>query len=191
MAIGIAAIVVGYVAGGMQPSTVLIRLPSWINTSAWTWVSCRFPARAETSAIKSFSLPQAPVTCSLPKSALASRNFTTRLLSTEGSRERLCTEAIRFVICSAAPPTMTVKLHVAVLPDASAAEQLTTVTPVGNVLPDAGEQLTVGFGSQLSLAVALKLTIAPAALVADAVMLAGQLIVGGVASWGGSTTVAK
>jgi hypothetical protein len=45
----------------------------------------------------------------------------------------------------------------------------TFVVPSGNVLPDAGLQLTLGFGSTLSVAVTVKLTAAPAELVASAV----------------------
>ena len=48
--------------------------------------------------------------------------------------------------------TVTVKLHVAVFPDASVAVQLTVVVPIGKVEPDAGEQTTVTPG-QLSVAV--------------------------------------
>lgn len=50
---------------------------------------------------------------------------------------------------------VTVKLHVAVLPEASVAVQVTVVTPVGKQEPDAGLQTTVTPG-QLSVAVAVK-----------------------------------
>jgi hypothetical protein len=74
--------------------------------------------------------------------------------------------------------TVTVKLHVPVLPALSVAEQLTVVVPTPNV-PGAGEQLTVTLASQLSSPVAVKLTEAehwPAS--AEVVMLAGQAITG-------------
>ena len=49
--------------------------------------------------------------------------------------------------------TVTVKLHDAEFPDASVTEQVTVVTPFGNVAPDAGEQLGAPTPAQLSLAV--------------------------------------
>ena len=77
--------------------------------------------------------------------------------------------------------TVTVKLHVAVLPDGSVATLVTVVVPRLNVLPDAGVLTTVAL--QLSVAVTLKLTTAPQLLLADATLiLAGQVIVGGVVS---------
>src|SRR5437588_8250551 len=66
----------------------------------------------------------------------------------------------RSTICSDAPLTWTLKLPLALLPVASVAVQLTIVLPIANVEPDAGAQLTLGFGSTLSVAVALKVTIA-------------------------------
>ena len=75
------------------------------------------------------------------------------------------------------------KLQVAVLPDASVAVQVTVVTPVGKQLPEGGLQTTVTPG-QLSLAVVVKLTTVQGSVtLADtAVMLAGQVIVGGCVS---------
>ena len=60
--------------------------------------------------------------------------------------------------------------------------QFTVVVPKPNVDPDAGEQLTVGFKSHESVAVVVKLTAAPEALVHSVVMFAGHVIVGGVVS---------
>jgi len=48
--------------------------------------------------------------------------------------------------------TVTVKLQAAVLPEASTAEQLTGVVPIGKLDPDAGVHVTVT-GLQLSAAV--------------------------------------
>ena len=75
------------------------------------------------------------------------------------------------------------KLQVAVLPDASVAVQVTVVTPVGKQLPEGGLQTTVTPG-QLSLAVVVKVTTVQGSVtLADtAVMLAGQVIVGGCVS---------
>ena len=59
--------------------------------------------------------------------------------------------------CNLALNTVTVKLQVAVLPEASVAVQVTVVTPTGKQLPEGGVQTTVTPG-QLSLAVVVKLT---------------------------------
>ena len=48
------------------------------------------------------------------------------------------------------PRTVTVNDLVAVLPWASLAVQVTTVCPIGNAVPEAGEQLISGVGSSLS-----------------------------------------
>ena len=66
--------------------------------------------------------------------------------------------------------TVTVKDALPVLPATSVAVQVTVVVPRANVLPEAGAQIGVGAGSTSSVAVALKLTTAPAALVASAVI---------------------
>ena len=55
--------------------------------------------------------------------------------------------------------------------------------PTGNVEPDAGLQVTDGFGSTVSVAVALKVTAAPSRLEACTSMLPGTVSVGGVVSW--------
>ena len=69
----------------------------------------------------------------------------------------------------------------AVLPEGSVATLVTVVAPRLKVLPDAGVLTTEAL--QLSLAVTLKLTTAPQLLLAEAtLMLAGQVIVGGVVS---------
>jgi hypothetical protein len=76
--------------------------------------------------------------------------------------------------------TVTVKLQLPVdmLPDASVAVQVTVITPLANVEPEAGRQLVVAPG-QLSLAVAVKLTTAVQTLASvDWVMLLGQVTVG-------------
>ena len=80
--------------------------------------------------------------------------------------------------------TRTRKLPETVLPPESVAEQ-STLTPdenqpvIGKVLPEAGEQMT-GIGPSIrSVAVAEKLTAAPAGLVASAVMSPGRLKTGG------------
>ena len=78
--------------------------------------------------------------------------------------------------------TVTVKLQVAVLPDGSVATLVTVVVPRLNVLPEAGVLTTVAL--QLSVAVTLKLTVAPQ-LLADAatLMLPGQVMTGAVVSF--------
>ena len=49
--------------------------------------------------------------------------------------------------------TLTVKPAWVVMPDAPVAEQLTTVFPSGNVLPESGVQVTVGLTGLASLPV--------------------------------------
>ena len=74
--------------------------------------------------------------------------------------------------------TVTVKVHVAVFPDASVAVQVTVVVPFGKAEPEAGEQLVVTPG-QLSLAAGAKVTTAehwPGSV--DLVMFAGHAMVG-------------
>jgi len=74
--------------------------------------------------------------------------------------------------------TVTVKLQVAVLPDASVAVAITVVVPFGKFVPDGGPETTLTPG-QLSNAVTLKFTTAehcPA--VAGAVIFAGHIIAG-------------
>ena len=80
--------------------------------------------------------------------------------------------------------TETVKLQVAVLPEASVAVQVTVVTPTGKQLPEGGLQTTTTPG-QLSLAVVVKLTTAQGSVMVGVtpVTLAGQVIVGGCVSF--------
>jgi len=77
---------------------------------------------------------------------------------------------------------VTVKLQLAVLPDPSVAVQVTVAIPVENTEPDAGAQATVGI-ENVSLADGVKFTTVEhepgSALL---VILAGQVITGGVAS---------
>src|SRR5258707_715294 len=85
-----------------------------------------------------------------------------------------------------APSTVTEKLQVELLAGVawSLAVHVTGGVPIGKVLPEAGLHSTVGLGSHVSVAVgAEKLTTAPPAPVHwTSVMLAGQVIVGGVVS---------
>jgi hypothetical protein len=48
--------------------------------------------------------------------------------------------------------TITLNVHIAVLPESSVAVQVTVVMPTGKRLPDGGWHITVGFGSQSSVA---------------------------------------
>ena len=74
------------------------------------------------------------------------------------------------------------KEWLALFPCASVAVQVTVVAPKGNVLPEAGLQLTATLPSTMSTALAVKVTTAPAALVASTVILAGTMSIGGVVS---------
>ena len=58
----------------------------------------------------------------------------------------------------------------------------TTVVPIGNVAPEGASQNTCVVPSMRSLAVAAKVTTAPAALVAPALIVPGSDITGGVVS---------
>src|ERR1044072_8312762 len=86
--------------------------------------------------------------------------------------------------CNLPLKTETVKLQVAVLPEASVAVQVTVVTPTGKQLPEGGLQTTTTPG-QLSLAVVVNLTTPKASVIAAgaAVTLAGQVIEGGCVSF--------
>jgi hypothetical protein len=89
--------------------------------------------------------------------------------------------------CNATSNVLTVKLHVAVLPDVSVAVQVTVVTPTLMHVPDGGTHATVTPG-QLSVATGFgNVTVVQAGLgqtawSVTAVMLAGQVIVGGCVS---------
>ena len=78
--------------------------------------------------------------------------------------------------------TVTVNVPVATLPAASAAAHVTTVSPMANVLPDAGVQLTVGEAGTASDAVAVKVIALPAGEVASAVSAPGSVWIGRVVS---------
>ena len=78
--------------------------------------------------------------------------------------------------------TVTVKLQLELLPEASVAVQVTVVEPFGNTEPDGGLHTTPGFGSQLSDAVAVNVDTAPLGPAQSAVWVVGHVIVGGVLS---------
>ncbi|MEK7832822.1 MAG: hypothetical protein AAB401_17150, partial [Acidobacteriota bacterium] len=59
-----------------------------------------------------------------------------------------------------AEATVTVKVQLPELPDKSLAEQVTVVTPIAKLVPEAGEQVTVRAPSQTSLAVAENVAVA-------------------------------
>jgi hypothetical protein len=65
------------------------------------------------------------------------------------------------IVGSCASFTVTSKQQVAWLPDESVAVQQTSVVPTGKNDPEAGVQTTVGLGSQVSMAVAVKVSTAP------------------------------
>jgi hypothetical protein len=73
---------------------------------------------------------------------------------------------------------MTLKEQLAVWFALSVAVHVTLVSPTGKVLPEAGVQTTIA-GPHKSEAVVVKVTTAPAALVAVAVMSAEQVTTGG------------
>ena len=67
------------------------------------------------------------------------------------------------------------------LPAASLAVTLTVVVPTAKTLPESGEVMTTG-ALTASVAVGVKVTVAPPALLARAVRLAGRVSTGGVVS---------
>ena len=79
-------------------------------------------------------------------------------------------------------PTVFVNVPVVLLPDASVAVHVIVVTPIGNMLPDGGLQVTVGDGSALSVAVAEYVWIAPLGPVASLKASGGRCSTGGVVS---------
>ena len=79
-------------------------------------------------------------------------------------------------------PTVTLKVVVAMLPQASVAVHVTVVMPGGNNEPDAGVHVGVMGPSTVSEADAENVTEAPDGPVASAVMSAGTVTVGGVVS---------
>ncbi len=94
-------------------------------------------------------------------------------------------------IACAGDVTVTSKVALAALPDASVAVHVTVVVPTGNTEPDAGSHATTGAGSVSSTAVGSdQETVAPAALVASTEIADGTPdSTGGVVSAaGGSTT---
>ncbi len=75
--------------------------------------------------------------------------------------------------------TVTVNEQLPVLPDESVAMQVTVVTPLGKVEPDAGAQTGVRLPSQLSVALALKTTTAEQAMLEVPVVMGdGQVTTG-------------
>src|SRR2546423_10571642 len=78
--------------------------------------------------------------------------------------------------------TVTPKLPVDLVWCASVAVQVTVVRPSGKTAPDGWSQLTIGLGSTRSPAVTLKLTAAPAALVASTGLGEGRFSEGAVVS---------
>src|SRR4030095_8008374 len=90
---------------------------------------------------------------------------------------------IMFWITACGVSTFTVNEQVAVLCGVavSVAVHVTVVVPIEKIEPEAGPQTTVT-PAQLSFAVAANVATAPAGQVGSIVMLAGQVIVGGVLS---------
>ena len=78
--------------------------------------------------------------------------------------------------------TITLNEALPVLPCASVAVQETGLLPIAKVEPEVGAQLVATLPSTMSLALVVKPTVAPAALVASAVMSPGTATVGGVVS---------
>jgi hypothetical protein len=78
--------------------------------------------------------------------------------------------------------TVTVKVEVDVFSAKSVAEQDTVVVPSAKTEPETGEQVGVNGPSTVSVADAIKLTVAPDELVASVVMFDGTVTIGDVVS---------
>src|SRR5215213_11110969 len=82
------------------------------------------------------------------------------------------------VSAGGSPSTVTVKLPVVLLPEASDAEHDTEVTPIAKVEPDGGVQTTGTVPWTTSVAVAVYVTRAPAGDVAAVTIGAGSVTTG-------------
>src|SRR6185503_18565413 len=74
--------------------------------------------------------------------------------------------------------TVTLKLQLVTAPPEPVASQVTRVVPCGNVLPDAGVEVTASARPQPSSAVGWKLTAMPPGLLVLRTMSAGQVTMG-------------
>lgn len=92
--------------------------------------------------------------------------------------------------CSAGPFTCTVNDLLVLLPAASVAVQVTVVSPIGKLLPDRGVQPKDATPA-LSVALAAKVTLAPAGLVASAVTSEGVNTWRGGGVGGGTTRIRR
>ena len=75
--------------------------------------------------------------------------------------------------------TVMLKLHWLLFPTKSVAEHDTSVSPIGNTLPDGGSQTVVARWAQSALAVTPKITLAPQVESAGTTMSATQWMSGG------------
>src|SRR5262249_31215532 len=154
-----------------------IRLADVVSCIA-TGPAIALPLLAATWLMKSVRSPQDPGT----GSCRAALNLASRLLVRPLSRFKELTKAAKSAICSGAPCTLTWNVAVAELPLKSVATHVTRVVPMANTLPDGGVHCTVGLGSTGSVAVAVKVNIAPAGLVAFSTVSEGTVNVGGTVS---------
>src|SRR5262245_35449078 len=90
--------------------------------------------------------------------------------------------AVRVTVGAVVSVTVTVNDAVLVFRRVSAAVQLTVVTPIGNVDPLGGTQVTATLPSTASTAVAVYVKIAPDGPVAGILAFAGTVMTGGVVS---------
>src|SRR5258705_5536500 len=89
------------------------------------------------------SAPQAPCRSFLFRHVSTAFNLDRSAIRTFGLiLLRPLTTVMRSAVCSAAPWTWTLKLHEDWLVEESAAVQVTVVSPIWKVLPEAGEQVT-------------------------------------------------
>src|SRR5436190_3074804 len=161
-----------------------MRRSSAVSRSASACVS-DFPACACTSLANASSFWQALGRSPAMAEASASStvcSFAPRLVMMPCFASSALTLATTSEICVVASLTVTAKLPLARLPDASVAVQVTVVVPIGKVALDAGVQATVGAGSTASVAAAANDTTAPPGEVASTANDVGKESVGAVVS---------
>src|SRR5436190_20622413 len=161
-----------------------MRRSSAVSRSASACVS-DFPACACTSLANASSFWQALGRSPAMAEASASStvcSFAPRLVMMPCFASSARTLATTSEICVVATLTVTAKLPLAWLPDASVAVQVTVVVPIAKTALDAGAQTTAGAGSTTSVAAAAYDTMAPPGEVASTANDAGNKSVGAVVS---------
>lgn len=134
-----------------QPSALFARCAAAIRSFA-NDVGIIFPDCACTLLMNASSWPHAAVVLPAPIDACAAVSEAKRLVWVPCGSDDPLTVPAKFVSCAAGPFTWTMNAAVIPLPEASVAVHVTVVAPIGNVLPEAGTQLSEATASSGSLA---------------------------------------